>query len=70
MLDAYKLAISSSAIIETFDSLFEISQGVRSMNDIDNFVESFVGILDSMCEPLFEKKLPSFSGDIPHKNNS
>ena len=70
MLDAYKLAISSSNIIENFDSLFEISQDVRSMDDIDNCVESFVGIFDSECEPLFEKKLPSFSSDIPHKNNS
>ena len=51
-------------------SLFEISQNVRSMNDLDNCVESFVGILDSLCESLFEKKLSSFSGDIPHKNNS
>ena len=23
-----------------------------------------------MCEPLFGKKLPSFDGDIPHKNSS
>ena len=23
-----------------------------------------------MCEPLFEKKLPTFNSDIPHKNDS
>ena len=69
LLDAYKLAISSN-IIENFDSLFENSQDVSSMDGIDNCVESFVGILDSVCEPLFEKKLPTFNSDIPHKNDS
>ena len=37
------------------------------MDGIDNCVESFVGILDSVCEPLFEKILPTFNSDIPHK---
>ena len=40
------------------------------MDGIDNCVESFVGILDSVCEPLFEKILPTFNSDIPHKNDS
>ena len=70
LLDAYKLAISSSNIIENFDSLFENSQDVSSMDGIDNCVESFVGILDSVCEPRLEKKLPTFNSDIPHKNDS
>ena len=69
MLDAYKLAISTSNIIENVDSLFENSQDVSSMDGIDNCVESFVGILDSVCEPPFEKKLPTFNSDMPHKND-
>ena len=40
------------------------------MDDIDNCVEYFVDILDSVCKPLFKTNLPSFNGDIPHKNNS
>ena len=40
------------------------------MDGIDNCVESFVGIYDSVCEPLFEKKLPTFNSEIPHKNDS
>ena len=56
LLDAYKLAISSSNIIESFDSLFENSQDVNSMDGIDNCVESFVGILDSVCVNPFLKR--------------
>ena len=37
------------------------------MDGIDNCVESFVGVLDSVCEPLFEKILPTFNSDIPQK---
>ena len=70
LLDASKLAVSSSNIIENFDSLFENSQDVSSMDGIDNCVESFVGILDSVCEPLLEKKLPASNSNIPHKNDS
>ena len=50
--------------------MFEYSQDVSSMDGIDNCVESFVGVLDSVCEPLFEKKLPAFNSDIAHKNDS
>ena len=37
----YKLAISSSNIVENFDSLFKNSQGISSVDGIDNCVKSF-----------------------------
>ena len=42
-------------IIEALYRLFENSHDVSSMDCIDNCVDSYVGIFDSVCEPYLKR---------------
>ena len=57
-INEYKTKLSSPEITQQLDDIIRKLDNIDSHNDIDNFVDCFVGTLDSVCEPLFEKKLP------------
>ena len=57
-INEYKTKLSSPEITQQLDDMIRKLDNIDSHNDIDNCVDCFVGTLDSVCEPLFEKKLP------------
>ena len=55
MCENYESSISSINVNEQLDSIFSNVDSGSSDEEVENCINSFVGILDSVCTPLFEK---------------
>ena len=56
--------MSSTETIQKLDDLIGKLENIDTHQDIDTCVGCFVDTLDSVCEPLFEKKLPCNTDNI------
>ena len=69
-INEYKTQLSSPEITKQLDDIIRKLDNIDSHNDIDNCVDCFVGILDSVYEPLFEKKLPCNIDNIGNQSRT
>ena len=63
-INEYKAKLSSPEITQQLDDIISKLDQNNLHQDIESCVDGFVKTLDSVCEPLFEKKLPRKSDNI------
>ena len=63
-INEYKAKLSSPEITQQLDDIISKLDQNNSHQDIESCVDCFLKTLDSVCEPLFEKKLPRNSDNI------
>ena len=66
-INEYKAKLSSPEITQQLDGMISKLDQNNSYQDIESCFDGFVKTLDSVCEPLFEKKLPRNSDNISKK---